>query len=84
MAAEGAGAVMAYTSKGRSIIAAAEAHSDLNAFAAVVALMEGGLLSSNCTKAALRVIAICKTEQTKALARYDRAVAKAGGGTYGR
>ena len=75
---------MAYTPKGRGIVTAAEAYSDLNVFAAVAALMESSLVSSNCHAAEARIVRICQAEQQKCLARYDRAVTKAGGGTYGR
>jgi hypothetical protein len=75
---------MAYTDKGKFINEAAKAHTDLNVFAGIVALLEGGLVSSECQTTEFRIIEICKREQAKCLARYDRAVAKAGGGTYGR
>lgn len=75
---------MAYTEKGRHIKDAAEAHSDLNIFAAVAALMESSLVSSNCFGAESRIVHICHTEQAKCIARYDKAIAKAGGGTYGK
>lgn len=75
---------MPYTEKGEFIKAAAKAHSDLNIFAAVVAMLEGGTLSSDVQAIEFQIIAICQRAQQKCLARYDRAVAKAGGGTYGR
>lgn len=55
---------------------AAEAHSDLSIFSAVIALMESSLVSSNAFSAEERIVTICKAETAKALARYDAAVAK--------
>lgn len=75
---------MAYTDKGKSIKEAADAHSDLNIFAAVEALMESSLVSSACFPTEARIVKICQAEIQKCLSRYDRAVEKAGGGTYGR
>lgn len=75
---------MTYTEKGKHMVEAAKAHSDLNLFAAVAALMESSLVSSDCYGAESRIVRICQAEQAKCLARYDRAIAKAGGGTHGR
>lgn len=75
---------MAYTEKGKAIKEAAVARSDLNLFAAVAALMESSLVSSDCYAAEARIVRICQAEQAKCLRRYDRAIAKAEGGTYGR
>jgi hypothetical protein len=75
---------MPYTDKGKHIKEAAEAHSDLNIFAGIVALLEGGTLSTDSQDIEFRIIAICQRAQQKCLARFDRSVAKAGGGTYGR
>lgn len=56
--------------------AAAHAHTDLNTFAAVVSLLEGGhLYRSSSYGAAERIITICKKEQDKALREYDRHIA---------
>lgn len=55
---------------------AALAHTDLNIFEAVVALMEHSLLSAACFKAEAKIIAICKREGQKCLARYDAALAR--------
>lgn len=75
---------MPYTDKGRHIVNASVARSDLNIFAAVMALMESSLVSSDCYAAEARIVKICKAEQSKCLSRYDAAIKKAGGGTYGR
>lgn len=56
---------------------AADARSDLNIFYAVIALMEGSLLSTPCYSVEGRIVKICKDEAAKCLARMDRAVAKA-------
>lgn len=51
---------------------------DLNTFATVVTILEGGhLYSWKSQAAAQRIINICKTEQQKRLNEYDRAVLKA-------
>jgi hypothetical protein len=67
----------------RHIKLAAVARSDLNIFAAVMALMESSLVSSDCHGAEARILSICRAEQQKCLRRYDTAVEKAGGGQYG-
>lgn len=61
------------------IALAAEAHTNLNIFAAVVSLLEGGHLYSSgaCHTATSRIIRICKAEEIKWLAEYDRNVALA-------
>ena len=56
--------------------AAARAHTDLNIFHGIIALLEGGLISSDSYPCADRIIAICKSEGAKCLARYDRALEK--------
>ena len=53
----------------------AKAHTRLNAFAAVVSILEGGCLPSGChsaDNAARKIIRICKDEQQRQLVRYDR------------
>ena len=61
-----------------AIKAAAEAHTNLNTFAAVASLLEGGhLYGARTHAAASRIIAICKKEQHKWLMEYDRQSAKA-------
>ena len=53
---------------------AARSHSDLNIFAAIVAILEGGCIyRSNAT--AQKIIGICQREQQKLLRDYDQAVA---------
>jgi len=56
--------------------AAARAHTDLNIFYGIIALLEGGLVSSQTYANADRIIAICKREAAKALVRYDKAIAQ--------
>ena len=57
---------------------AAKAHSDLNTFASVVTILEGGhIYMPQSHTAVARIIKICKAEQQKRLRDYDRAVAKA-------
>lgn len=59
---------------------AAEAHTNLNVFASVVSILEGGhLYGAASDRAAQRIIEICKAEQSKCLARYDRALALSNG-----
>ena len=57
--------------------AAAQAHTDLNTFAAVVSILEGGhIYRANTYSAVQRIIKICQTEQAKALREHDRALAE--------
>lgn len=54
---------------------AARAHSNLNTFATIVTILEGGHLYDNRTyKAAQRIIAICKQQQQRELRAFDRAL----------
>ena len=54
---------------------AAYAHSDLNVFGAVVALMEGGTLyTSGGHQAASKIIRLCQTEMQRQLRAYDKAL----------
>jgi hypothetical protein len=56
---------------------AARAHSNLNAFGSLVALLEGGIFyGSETHKAAREITAICRREQAKFLREYDAAIAK--------
>lgn len=55
---------------------AAEAHSNLNTYAAVVALMEGGLIYGIRHAAATKIIRICKQEQQHFLRVYDGLLAQ--------
>lgn len=57
---------------GHPVRLAANALSDLNVFAIVVSILEGGHTHSPSYKAAARIIAICKAEQQKRLREYDR------------
>ncbi len=57
---------------------AARAHSTLNTFAAIVALLESGLVyCPEAYKAADRITKIAKDEQQRMLRRYDREIALA-------
>ena len=58
---------------------AARAHTNLNTFAYIVTLLEGGHLygDAKANKAANEIIAICKREQARWLRGYDKAKAKA-------
>lgn len=51
-----------------------EAHADLNAFASVVALMEGGIVSSGAQPDDFKIIALAQRAQQRCLARYDHAM----------
>lgn len=56
---------------------AARHHSTLNAFHAVVQILEGGMVYDEAAyKAAERIIAIAKDEQTRQLRKYDKLIAK--------
>lgn len=59
------------------VIAAAEAHTNLNTWGAVIALLEGGLLYGRTTAACDRVIRIAKREQDKYLKAHDAALSRA-------
>lgn len=58
----------------RAAEAASKAHSDLNIFAAIVALLEGGTVSTESDRVAQRIIEICQKHQAACLRRYDRAL----------
>jgi hypothetical protein len=63
---------------------AAEAHTNLNVFASIVSILEGGhLYGCHSDGTAQRIIEICKAEQSKCLARYDRARAAVPNGARG-
>lgn len=55
---------------------AAKARCDLNAFHGVIAFLEGGIISSDGSPDADKIIRICKSANQKALRRYDRALMK--------
>lgn len=62
------------------VMEAARAHTNLNVFASVVSILEGGhLYGATSDRAAQRIIELCKAEQAKCLARFDRARKKAQG-----
>lgn len=63
--------------KANHIRDAAVAFSDLNTFATVVSILEGGHLHSKSYRAAERIIKICKGETAKRLVDYDAAAARA-------
>lgn len=53
---------------------AAEALCNLNTFAAVVTILEGGHLYGNSSAASRRIIRICQQEQQRYLRAYDQAM----------
>ena len=56
--------------------AAARAHSDLNVFASIATILEGGHIYRPSTQIAVEeIIAQCKDEQQEALREYDSALA---------
>lgn len=55
---------------------AAQAHSNLNIYHAVIALMEGGLLYDGRHKTADKIVALCKQQASKELQIYDAAIGK--------
>lgn len=58
---------------------AAIARCDLNTLYGVIALLEGGTISSDCERAVQRIIRTCKTESARCLTRYDRALDRIAG-----
>lgn len=66
---------MKTTSHDQAVIDAAEALSDLNTFAIVVTILEGGHVHSPSYAGAERIIKICRAETGKRLREYDRAIA---------
>ena len=62
-----------------NIRVAMNAHTDLNTFASLQAILEGGCLHGpTCYKSSQRIIAICKKEMQKQLAIMDKAIATKG------
>lgn len=57
---------------------AAEAHSNLNTYAAVIAILEGGLIYDGRHARAQQIIAIAKLASAEELRLYDKAVAQLG------
>lgn len=55
---------------------ASKAHTDLNIFHAIIAILEGGTISSDAQRSAQFIIHHCKAGTAAALARYDRAIEK--------
>lgn len=55
---------------------AAEAHSNIGAYQAVIALLEGGLLYAGRTAISFKMIQLAKAGQQEELKFYDAAVAK--------
>lgn len=57
---------------------AAQAHTDLNVFASIVSILEGGhIYMSESKEVAAKIIRICHAEQQSWLRDYDAAVAAA-------
>lgn len=54
---------------------AATAHTDLNIFGGIVALLEGGTVSADVQPHDFQIIQICKIAQQQCLHRYDQAIA---------
>ena len=63
--------------KKAAVKAAAQALSDLNTFAIVATILEGGHIHSPSHAAAQKIIRICLREQQKRLGEYDSAIEKA-------
>jgi len=65
--------------------AAAEAHTNLNIFAAVVSLMDGGHVygpsADSAAQTARKIVQLCKAEQRKQLLIYDKNIAAVKKGT---
>ena len=56
-------------------IAAAKAHTDLNTFAAVIAILEGGVIyTSSGARLASEIIRLCRAQAVKQLRAYDAAL----------
>jgi hypothetical protein len=65
---------MTYPVPSTAMKAAMDAHSDLNIFAAIEAILEGGTIhGSNATAA--KIIGLCRTECQRQLRLMDKAVA---------
>lgn len=64
-------------------VKAAEAHTNLNVYGSVIALLEGGAIYGGRSGPAQRIIDQCKRAQRNELDRYDAArksIARLGGG----
>ena len=66
--------------KKRALKLAAQAHTDLNIFAAIVALLESGCVYGGSAAAVRRITKICQKEQQRQLRIYDDQTVKALGG----
>lgn len=66
---------MTYPIPAKDVDAAMTAKSNLNIFAALVAILEGGTLSGGDNAAKRRITAICHKEQQRQLKIMDKAVA---------
>lgn len=55
---------------------AAQAHSNLNIYYAVIRLLEGGLLYDDRHETATRIISLCKQQAAEELVIYDTAMEK--------
>jgi len=64
-----------YPVPAKSLAEAMSAQTNLHVFGAVVAILEGGTLSSYSGSSARRIIAICHKEQQRQLKLMDKAVA---------
>ena len=71
---------MAKVDPDRALKEAADALSDLNTFAILVTILDGGHIHAPSHAAASRIIRICKAEQDRRLRDYDRLKAKARAG----
>jgi hypothetical protein len=58
----------------KQMVSAAEAHSNLNTFGAIIALLEGGLLYGGGSQqsTAEQIIKLCKREQQRQLSKFDK------------
>lgn len=57
---------------------ACRAHTDLNVFYSIIAILEGGTIGADSFRDGERIITICKSASAKCLKRYDAALAKIG------
>lgn len=67
----------AVSDRAKAIRDATDAHTNLNTYASIVTILEGGHLYGGHSTTAEKIIRLCKAEQGKQLRAYDRAVAKA-------
>lgn len=63
--------------KNKATEMACHGHSDLNVFAAIQAILEGGVIYDTASlKSADRIIAICRREQSRLFQLHERGVEK--------